>query len=217
MSQSNQNSQSRGMCVSNLIDSNKRANSVQTINPIPRSTDVFLFLVPFFPTQSLFLPSFIPSNPSSYVFPIFLHHPSLGPLTCPLPSSLAPHLPSPSFVLSCLSSPRPCVSLLAWVAAVIPASPSVIRGQCRNRCMAGWISDNTTCYRPSTLSFVITDSSVKKEAGGGGRRILCQGLFWGEIEEQRLQTKINPFTPHILNVFNMMDISVLILCHSEGV
>lgn len=140
---------------------------MQTGGQIPRSTDMFLFLFPFFLSLFSYLP--LPIWPLFLPSAHFHLHYSLGPLTCPLLSSFTTHLPSPSSVLSSLASPRLCVSLLAWIAAVISASPRVIRGQCRNRCMAGWISDNTTRYRPSTLSFVITDSSVKKEAEGGGR------------------------------------------------
>ena len=63
-------------------------------------------------SPSLSMPSYLPSP-----F-VFQHPPSL--LLCLIPSS----------ALS-------CVSLHAWLAAVIPVSPSVIRGQCRNRCIAG--------------------------------------------------------------------------------
>lgn len=54
------------------------------------------------------------------------------------------------------------------------------------------ISDNTTLYRPSTLSFVITDSPVKKITEGGGRDV---AFVWFEIGRQRHHTHIEPFTP----------------------
>lgn len=81
----------------------------------------------------------------------------------PLPPSVPSYLPS-SFLYhltnssSSFSSPvsfaLSCVSLHAWLAAVILVLPSMITGHHRQ------IFDNTTLYRPSILSFVITDSSI---------------------------------------------------------
>ncbi len=71
--------------------------------------------------------------------PLFFHlpftHLFLCALLTALSSSSTTHRPSPSSTPS--SFPLPCVSLHAWLAAVISASPSVIRGQCRNRCITG--------------------------------------------------------------------------------
>lgn len=100
------------------------------------------------------------SFPYLIYFPLFPPLFCLCPLTCPPQSLSTIHPPSPSsisFPLSALS----CVSLHAWLAAVIPVSPSVIKGQCRNRCITGRYL-TTQHNRPNTLSFVITDSSGKK-------------------------------------------------------
>lgn len=68
------------------------------------------------------------------------------------------------------------------------------------------ISDNTTLYRPSILSFVITDRSMKKansrERRGCGLRVLA----WLEMERQRQRQDlygtynihIEPFTQYDL-------------------
>lgn len=149
----------------------------------------------FFVTQCCFLTVlfifflFSLSNLSPLPWPHFPLLPPLFclcPLTCPPLSLSTIHLPSPSsisFPLSALA----CVSLHAWLAAVIPLSPSMIRGQCRNRCITG--RNLTTQHnRPNTLSFVITDSSGKKKykrkrrrrRQGCGLRI----LVWSENGRQ---------------------------------
>lgn len=123
----------------------------------------------------------------------------LCPLTCPPLSLSTIHLPSPSsisFPLSALA----CVSLHAWLAAVIPLSPSMIRGQCRNRCITG--RNLTTQHnRPNTLSFVITDSSGKKNTrgrGGGGGRDVVWGSWFGQRMGDRQHTSTELFKVHTL-------------------
>lgn len=102
---------------------------------------LFLMLYPYFPYADPSLSSLSFSPP-----PL-----SLSPLTCPVFSSTI-YLHSPTAVQFHLFSPVSCSSLNASVAAIIPVSSSVIRGQCKNRCMYHWeISDNTLQVKHSII------------------------------------------------------------------
>lgn len=76
--------------------------------------------------------------------------------TCHLSDSLTcvpsfkHHLSGTSSILSHLFLCPSCLCLHAWVAAVNPASPSLIRGQCRNRCITHTYPTREHFYRPST-------------------------------------------------------------------
>lgn len=150
-------------------------------------------------------------------FPLVLFVPSLPHLTVPLPpvslASCLPstvifhHPPAPSSISTPLSSALSCVSLHAWLAAVIPVLPSVIRGQCRNRCITG--RNLTTqhftgqaLYRLSSLT-----AQCKKKHNKNRRRRQGCGLrvyVWSEIGRERHHTHIELFIPHTLYFFGQL-------------
>lgn len=117
-----------------------------------RFTDMFLFCFCF-----LFL-SFRTRLPPQL---------SLCPLTCPPLSSSTTH-PAPPLSDPCFPS-LSCVSLHAWLAAVIPVSPSVIKGQCRNRCITGryLTTQHFTGQALYHLSSLTAQWGKKKTRGGG--------------------------------------------------
>lgn len=84
-------------------------------------------------TRLFFSPPFVHFLSIAPTYPIWHSH--TCPLTC-VPS-FKDHLPSTSSVLSHLCFCPSCLCLRTWIAAVIPVSPSVIRGQRRNRCNTG--------------------------------------------------------------------------------
>lgn len=112
------------------------------------SSDMFVMCSFFFLTLSYVLMSYLldPPHPLLFFVPFsFFHY--------PVSTSL---LPLPLHLFS-------TVSLHAWLAAIIPALSSMIRGRCRNRCITGRYLTTQHFTKPNTLSFFITDSSVGKK------------------------------------------------------
>lgn len=132
-------------------------------------------------------------TPLFFLPPLLLHPPPprLCPLTCPLLSSLTAQLPRLSPISSHLVSVPSLTSCLN-------SCCNSGRAQCDQRTvlkqMYHWqTSDNTAQFRPSSLSFVITDSSVKK------KRNRRQGFGFGVCSAERFghrDTHLHIYTTH---------------------